>query len=273
MSKFVRDYYNRNARLEWERLTLPLGQIEFACTMHLVEKYFPPVGCVCDIGGGPGRYTIELIRRGYQVTLFDLSEEEVQLAGVHLKELGLSAERLIVGDARDLSAFDSQPFDAALLMGPMYHIVDAEQRAGVLHQLTRILKPQGMAIVSYLNSWGIMRSGISDFPHWYQDMTVIRSMLEEHVYLESKLTEFTDAYWSTPPAAEDEIKRAGLELISYAGAESFVGGMKPLLEQLAADRPSAYKNVVQMASETSELPQYRDSTDHLHFVVRNPNPQ
>lgn len=271
MSASVRAYYNRNARQEWERLDLPLGRIEFSSTMHLIEKYFPARGRVCDIGGGPGRYTMELIRRGYQVTLLDLSEDEVLLAHVRLNELGLSAERLITGDARDLSAFASRSFDAALLLGPMYHILDSGQRDRALRELARILKPRGVAIIAYLNSWGIMKTGISDFPSWYEDISVLRSMPEEHVYPEQKLTEFTDAYWSTPPAAQDEIKRNGLELISYAGAEGFVGGMQPLVAQLAIDRPNAYMNVMQVAAETCELPQFRDATDHLHLVVRNPD--
>lgn len=270
MTGFVRDFYNRNAAQEWERLEHPLGRIEFASTLHLMDRYFPPQGRVCDIGGGPGRYTIELIRRGYQVTLFDLSEEEVRLAGVHLEELGLSAERLIVGDARDLSCFAPASFDALLLMGPMYHIVASDERMGVLHEITRILKPQAVAIVSYLNSWGIMRNGLIDFPHWYEDISVLRSMQGEHTFSAQQLQDFTGAYWSTPPAATEEILRSGLKIISYAGAESFASSMGEPLARMKLDHPAAYANVVQVAAELCELPQYRDGTDHLHFVVRAP---
>ena len=56
MSNIVRDYYNDNVQKEWERLTLPLGAIEFASTLRLIEHYFPPTGHVADIGSGPGRY-------------------------------------------------------------------------------------------------------------------------------------------------------------------------------------------------------------------------
>ena len=44
--------------------------------------------------------------------------------------------------------------------------------------------------------------------------------------------------------------------------------MSMQLEQLAAEMPDAYENVVQMAAGTSALAQYRDSTDHLHILVR-----
>src|SRR5829696_414883 len=121
MSQIVKEFYNSNATLEWERLDLPLCRVEFQSTLRLIAKYFPERGRVCDIGGGPGRYSIELIRHGYEVTLFDLSDEEIRLARARLDDLGLCAEKLIVGDAQDMSDVASESFHAALLLGPMYH--------------------------------------------------------------------------------------------------------------------------------------------------------
>jgi len=46
--------------------------------------------------------------------------------------------------------------------------------------------------------------------------------------------------------------------------------MGTLLEQLAAENPEAYTNVVQVAAEMCELKQYRDIGEHLHIVVRKP---
>ena len=108
MSQVVKEFYNSNAALEWGRLDLPLCRAQFVSTLRLIEKYFPGRGRVCDVGGGPGRYSIELIRRGYGVTLFDLSDEEVRLARANLDKLGLSAEQLVVGDAQDLGALASE---------------------------------------------------------------------------------------------------------------------------------------------------------------------
>ena len=76
MSQSVKDYYNKNAKMESERLDGGLCKIEFASTLGLIDRYFPKQGRVCDIGGGPGRYSIELLRRGYQVTLFDISVDD-----------------------------------------------------------------------------------------------------------------------------------------------------------------------------------------------------
>lgn len=268
MSQIVRDYYNAHAESELNRLDLPPWRIEFNSTLYLIDKYFPKRGRICDIGGGPGRYTIELLRKGYSVTLFDLSEEEIRLAGIQLSKNGLAAEKLIVGDARDMSMLATETFDAALLLGPMYHIVEPDDRMKVLKELKRVLNLQGVAIIAYLNSWGLLKTGIVDFPNWYQDISFLRSMLGEHTFTGPDLPGFTECYWSTPEAALKEVKEAGFEVIGYAGAESFTGGMSDIVEQIAIDKPEVYENIVKVAAEMCELEQYRNSTDHLHIVVR-----
>ena len=64
---------------------------------------------------------------------------------------------------------------------------------------------------------------------------------------------FTESYWSTPEIALAEIKSAGFELISYAGAEGFIGGMHELIEKLYVENPEAYANVLEVAVETCEF--------------------
>ncbi|HEY8470040.1 MAG TPA: class I SAM-dependent methyltransferase [Longimicrobiales bacterium] len=83
-----------------------------------------PSGRVCDIGAGPGRYALELARLGYRVSLVDLSEASLAHARRAVDAAGLAAEAFVVGDARDLSAFGDATFDAALLLGPRYHITE-----------------------------------------------------------------------------------------------------------------------------------------------------
>lgn len=138
MENVVKDYYNSHAEQEWERLQTPLSAIEFASALRLIEKYFPGQGKVCDIGCGPGRYALELARKGYAVTLLDLSDELITLAKSKFKEAGLRADGFIVDDARNLGQFASSSYDAALLMGPMYHLIDPLDRHNVLKELKRM---------------------------------------------------------------------------------------------------------------------------------------
>jgi S-adenosylmethionine-dependent methyltransferase len=77
----VRAYYATFGEREWQRLTNPDdGAIEFALTQRLLATYLPPFGRILDLGRGPGRYTIWLVERSYQVVLADLSPELLAIA-------------------------------------------------------------------------------------------------------------------------------------------------------------------------------------------------
>jgi len=87
----VAEFY-RDAQKEWDRLDIPLFRIEFATTLDLIGNYFKTGDRVADIGGGPGRYMIELLRRGCRATLFELSPENVAFAEAKVAEMGLTAD-------------------------------------------------------------------------------------------------------------------------------------------------------------------------------------
>jgi len=71
-SGLIKEYYVENSVSEWKRLVRdPFHRLEFDTTMLFLKKYLPKKGLVLDAGGGPGRYTIELAKLGYDVVLFD----------------------------------------------------------------------------------------------------------------------------------------------------------------------------------------------------------
>jgi S-adenosylmethionine-dependent methyltransferase len=260
MTNSVREFYESDVLLEWQRLATPLSKLEFQSTWHLIQKYFPKTGNIADIGCGPGRYAIELLKQGYAVTLFDLSEASLDFAKAQINQMALHATRFIHADARDMSALETNAFDAVLLMGPLYHIPQTDDRKHVLAELRRILKPQGMTLIAYLNAWGFTRTSLTDYLKIYNDMSLARSMLEP----------IDVGIWhlSTPTVALEEVASSGFEVVTYAGVEGFAGGMRVILEKIAIEQPEAYNNIVQLAVETCELNQFRDTTDHLHIICR-----
>ncbi|MFX1565599.1 MAG: hypothetical protein ACFFCH_06375 [Promethearchaeota archaeon] len=63
--KLVRRYYDEQYQAEWRRLIQdPFSHLEFQTTMHFLNKYIPKHGLFLDACEGPGRYTIELAKRG-----------------------------------------------------------------------------------------------------------------------------------------------------------------------------------------------------------------
>ncbi|MDE5454585.1 methyltransferase domain-containing protein [Bradyrhizobium sp. CSA112] len=266
----VREFY-KDAQKEWDRLDIPLCQIEFASTLALIDAYLTGrKEKVADIGGGPGRYTIELLKRGCHATLFDLSPENIALAETKVAELGLQAERYLVGDARDLSALRSQQFDGILALGPLYHLTAREERIAFLQAARQLLKPDGIVIAAYLNAWGIARTLLTDAPAWFADSFNVAALLTGAEFVGARACSgFTECHWSNPDHARKEMQEAGFVILEEIGAEGFASGARNEIAAIANNNPSIFEKIIDFGVLTGKLPQYRHATDHLLLVGRS----
>jgi ubiquinone/menaquinone biosynthesis C-methylase UbiE len=147
---------------EQDRLTARIGRIEWARTWDLLQRHLPaPPATVLDVGGGPGAYAIPLALAGHRVHLVDAMPLHVQQARDAAGTTLASAE---VGDARAL-AFPDTSADAVLLLGPLYHLLEAAERDAALAEARRVLRPGGVVMV------GIEGPGrlLADVDDWLDD--------------------------------------------------------------------------------------------------------
>lgn len=108
-----------------------------------VELLGEPRGDVLDVGMGTGRLCAELDRRGWRVSGVDLSPAMVAAARRRLPEL---AERLVEGPIERLP-FDDGSFDAVAATGVLEYAT--HDLAGAMAELARVLRPQGLAVLSF----------------------------------------------------------------------------------------------------------------------------
>lgn len=263
----VKRYYDQIAETEWNRLNKPYSVIEYKTTMHLINKYFPEEGQVLDIGCGPGRYSLALLRQGYHVSLLDISSNELDIAKRKIQAEGYEAEGYYCQSALELSCFKDESFDCILIMGPLYHLHSEEDRNKVLTESKRILKKDGVALISYINTWGVLRASVREFPESFEDISHFDRYINGNLKF-TKEESFTDTYFTSPPSAIAEVKKAGFKIVSYAGAESFLSGLNIQMENLYIYMPKVYENYLTKAIEYSELPQFRDTTEHLHIIAK-----
>lgn len=112
--KNVEKFYDAVTEREWQRLVRMRLQYDIA--MRMFSDYFPkPTVEIADIGGGVGRYAIDLTKQGYKVTLVDLSAKALGFAENKAQEAGVTLLPTLKADARDLSALQDASFDAVLL--------------------------------------------------------------------------------------------------------------------------------------------------------------
>lgn len=143
----VRQYYDENAAMEWERLEK--HPFEFLLTVYMMEKHIKPGDSILDIGGGPGRYAIHFAKMGCKVTLIDLSEGNVALAREKAIEAGVTIDAR-QGDCLNLNAKAAGQFDHVFLMGPLYHLIRPEDRERAVTLALECLKPGGLFYASFI---------------------------------------------------------------------------------------------------------------------------
>ncbi len=112
------------------------GRVEVERTRRLVRRVLAPGSRVLDVGGATGVHSRWLADDGHEVTLLDPVPAQVARAAE------VDTFSALVGDARDLPSADAS-FDAVLLLGPLYHLVSAADRATALAEARRVMRPGG----------------------------------------------------------------------------------------------------------------------------------
>lgn len=129
---------------EDSRLTQGWGPLELARTQELILRFLPPAPArVLDVGGGSGIYAAWLASLGHEVWLIDLVPKHIEQAGKRSAQQRMQIARMLVADARQLQESDSS-VDAVLMMGPLYHLIEREDRIKSLAEAFRVLRPGGL---------------------------------------------------------------------------------------------------------------------------------
>lgn len=148
------------------RLTTRRGSVEFITTVHYIEKYLKPGMRILEIGAGTGRYSHYFARNGYRVDAVELMECNIDVFKRNTKQgESISIQQ---GDAIDLSNIESDKYDVTLLLGPMYHLYNEEDKLSAISEALRVTKKGGIVYVAYCNNdwtvynYGFIRGGFKD---------------------------------------------------------------------------------------------------------------
>lgn len=212
-SKDIIDYYSSFD--EASRLNSDIGPLEFFRSKEIIGRYLPPApATVHDIGGGPGIYACWLGQKGYRVNLVDMVPLHVEQARKNITNLGLQKNvDCAVGNALELE-FEGRSAEAALLMGPLYHLTSREDRMTALGEARRVIKRGGLLFATAVSRFASFLDGLDrGFVHDPKFLEIIREDLNSGQHRNP--TRNTD-YWTTAYLHEPE------EFASELNASGFV---------------------------------------------------
>ncbi len=258
MDEDIRGYYELG--LERDRLTQGYSRIEFERTKELLTRVLPaPPARVLDVGGGPGAYAAWLAGQGFDVRLVDAMPLHVEQA----TELAGGRFSAVVGDARSLEESDGS-WDAVLLLGPLYHLLEREERLAALREARRVLRPGGVLAAAAISRFaslldGFLR-GLLDEAGW----AVVEADLErgEHRPVGRRVELFTTAYFHRPDELQGEVEDAGFVLDALFGVEG-PGWSRP-------DSPvdeHVFETLLRMARAVEQEPAIIGASAHLLAVA------
>lgn len=153
MDKSVIDYYDSYD--EEGRLFRDYAhQIEWLTNMHYLKRAIPSDSRIFDGCAGTGRYAFELAAQGHRVVASDLVPSNVGKMREKQKRNPILKD-IFVGDICEPNHYGDGYFDVVLCMGAFYHL-DEAMREKALEQCLRLLKKDGVLVVSYMNLIGAM---------------------------------------------------------------------------------------------------------------------
>lgn len=117
---------------------------------------------ILDIGCGTGRHSLELARRGYNITGIDLSESMISKAKEYAEKENLNVEYFVM-DARDFNF--NREFDLTIMIceGAFPLMETDEMNYSILKNAYLSLKPGGKFIFSTLNGLFPLFHSVKDF--------------------------------------------------------------------------------------------------------------
>jgi ubiquinone/menaquinone biosynthesis C-methylase UbiE len=207
---------------ESSRVRTSWFQLEQARTQELILRHLPPPPTtVIDAGGGAGAYACWLAAHGYQVHLIDPVPRHVEQARAASSQAQPST-CLGGGGRRAQAASRRRHPDAVLPLGPLYHLVETEDRLACLREAHRVLRPGGLvwgaAISHFASLFDSLSSGFFDDSAF---APILARDLEEgqHRNTTGNPLYFTDAFFHRPEELAHEFVSAGFQVLDLVAIE------------------------------------------------------
>lgn len=256
----VRACYDSSVDTEWNRLTR--HYVEFEINKRFMDRYIHAGDKVLDIGGGPGRYAMHLAQKGCHVTLMDLSLGNVEFAKAKAVEKDILLD-VVPGDARFADTLVAGPFDAVLLMGPLYHLPEEKDRVMAVKAALNLLKPGGFFYAAFISSYAPVWDYLARYPHLVTQESEQKffALMEQDIGYSGH--SFTQTHFIRPSDVLPFMSAFPLDKLHLLGSESILALRE---QELSAQPPEVIKAWIDFAEKVCEREEFMNMAEHFLYV-------
>jgi SAM-dependent methyltransferase len=253
---------------EEDRISTGFGQLELLRTQEVLLRHLPPPPSgILDVGGATGVHANWLADLGYRVEIVDITPRHVEKANADLATKGVKAQ---IGDARQLVQCDDT-FDAALLFGPIYHLVNEDDRILALREARRTVRHGGVVAIAAVSRFASLFDGLArEFLFDPEFATVARNDLisGQHRNPGERANWWTTAYLHHPDQLRLEAEKAGLVVRELVGLEGLAGFLPQLAPHWGS--PNDRDMILWAARVVETEPTLIGLSAHLLLIAENP---
>jgi ubiquinone/menaquinone biosynthesis C-methylase UbiE len=272
----VERYYSEMREEEWKRLIRnPYHRLEFDTTMHFFKEFSPKKGLVLDAGGGPGRYTLELAKLGYEVVLLDLTPELLDIARKEIVKAKVTdkVKQVTHGSIDDLSMFEDDTFDAVMCLGALSHVLEKEKRERAIDELIRVAKKNAPIFVSVIGRMAILVCGLV---HWPKDMEIdglYRKLYETGDYvggpgIHARGREFAPCHLYLSQELRNSFEKRSVEVLKMVGLQGLATRHEKETNRLFREYSRGWKNWQELHLKTCTYPSLVENSQHFMIICR-----
>ncbi len=256
---------------EQHRLENAEGRLEYDICKSIILGYLNKSDCILDLGGGAGKYSIELVKQGYKVTLADLSERLLEQAKAYVMENNLpSLQSYDVVNAVDLSCYNNNSFDVIILFGPMYHLLDSDERHKCVSEVYRVLKPHGIIFVSFIpyltGAVGIVNRAFQ-FPQQVNEYN-LSEVFETGKFHNNANVAFQEGYYPESKEIEKLFREHNFSQILLRSIRSFGYNKEEKLYELLEKDEALFNKMIELINRTATNPAIIETCGHALYIGR-----
>jgi ubiquinone/menaquinone biosynthesis C-methylase UbiE len=256
-----------DAVFEYELMRSEYCPVEFAITARQFERWIPKRAIVAEIGVGGAFYTELLAKHGCLLHLVDVSARLLDTAWSKLRAAGFQNQIIDIdlASATNLQCLQSEKFDAVLMLGPLYHLCNLDERRSSIGEAARVLKPGGLLFAAGINRLAYLRDLLRESP---------REILARQEFHKRFLNDGNLDPEHAPPigfahlttiAEFRELFADRFDEIGMLGVESFAGVLQKTLSELLEDEARAWTDLIE---QTATMPESLGMSDHFLFIGR-----
>ncbi len=196
----------------------------------------------------------------------DLSKEVLKECQKYLNNAGFQENvDYILGDARNLSMVSQKDYDAVLMMGPLYHLVEKSDRQMALREAYNRLRPGGVIFSAFISRYGILGEILKYVPDSIDDQEQVISVLTKGRDKQDWPKGGFRAYFARVEEIIPLHEDIGFETIKLAGVEPAISADDESYNVLKGERRELWLNLLY---EISDQPSIIGASQHLLYIGR-----